>query len=118
MRLASSGRSKISNRFSIGSFDEKPLQIRTELRAEDGMFECVVNRGFQIANLLAGVIAPSFEYVAIEIAAGNELAQGVCKLDLAASAAFGGPEVRKDVRGEDVAANDGVAGRRIRLRLL
>ena len=47
------------------------------------MSQRVVDGCFQVTDLLAGIVALSFENVAVEIALLHELAQGVGELDFA-----------------------------------
>src|SRR5207248_1323752 len=115
--LTSDGRSRMSILFSM--FLQCGAQVLGEVVAEHIVLQRVIDGRFQIPELLARVIALPLEDVAVEAAVRpHQAAQRVRELDLAAGAALGGLEDGKDLRREDVAADDGVVGRRIHLRLL
>src|SRR5688500_18395335 len=82
------------------------------------MAQRVVDRRFQVTQLLAGVIAAALEHVTVEVALANELAQRVGELNLTGGATLGFLEQRKDVRRKDVATDDRVPRRRVDLRFL
>ena len=83
-----------------------------------GLRESVIDRRLQVPQLLAGVVALAVEDVPVKVAGAYELAQRVRELNLAARAALGLLQQRKNLGGKDVTADDGVVGGRIDLRLL
>src|SRR5438477_11216076 len=111
----SGGRSRSSSRFSIA---EQALQIRVKLAGKRRMPQGVINSRFEIADLLAGIVTFSLEDVTIEITALHKLTKSVGELNLSSGAASGLFENWKDLRRQNVAADDRVSRRRIRLRLL
>src|SRR6266542_1056104 len=118
--LTSGGRSRMSILFSM--FLQRDAEVLGEVVAEYVVFQRVINGRFQIAELLAGVVALPFEDVAVEAAVRlavslYKAAQRVGELNLAAGAALGRLEDREDLRRQDVAADDRVVRRRVRLRL-
>src|SRR6185436_19174780 len=93
--LTSGGSSRMSILFSM--FLQRGAQVLGELAAEDLVLEREIDGGLQVTELLAGVVALSFEDVAVESAARlHQPAQRVRQLDLAAGAALRGLENRKD----------------------
>src|SRR5438105_7812175 len=92
--------------------------MHAELLAELRMPQRIVDRRLQVAELFTGVVAAAFEHVSVEIAAANELAQRIGQLNFATGAALRLREHGENLRRQDVASDDGVARRRIDLRLL
>src|SRR6266511_4260082 len=103
--LTSGGRSRMSILFSM--FLQRDAEVLGEVVAEYVVFQRVINGRFQIAELLAGVVALPFEDVAVEAAVRlavslYKAAQRVGELNLAAGAALGRLEDREDLRRQDV----------------
>src|SRR5688572_3030215 len=93
--------------------EAEALEVSAELVTEVRPGEGEIHRGLEKAQLVAGVVAPPLELQGVDRPLLPEGAQPVGELDLATRVRRGLREDRKEVGGEDVAADDGEIRRRI-----
>src|ERR1043166_10181839 len=65
-----------------------------------------LNRGFEKAEFVAGVVACAFEHVGIDRLLFKKEADAVCKLDFTTSAFSSLFKESKNLRGQNIAANN------------
>ena len=94
------------------------LQILGELRREIRPAQREVHHRLQKPELVAGVVPDAVDLAAVDRAILQEPAHAVGQLDFTSAVALGGFEDRKDVRRQDVAADDRQIRRRFGARRL
>src|ERR1700680_4197193 len=82
------------------------------------MLQRVVDGRLQVAELLAGVIAFSFENVSVEVALADQRAHRIGQLNLAARAALRLLKDRENLWRQNIAPDDRVPRRSVALRFL